>query len=754
MAILATWLSYGDLLLHPGQIMTELGADGGKNIYTFLWQSMYGHGYWHTGMNYPYGEHLVYTDAQPLFSGLLSWFHPNMNTALGLMGMAIAIAYVTGLLVTQRLLYNLTGRFWLSLVFASLISALSPQCLRISGHYALAYCCVLPLLTYHTLRYHQSGKLKYLFYLALLGVFAIFMHPYYGAVLLVWGALYTLALAMLPGEQKWLLQLLKGLRLMAATTLGFVAFGVVMKLTDPATDRPTVPYGTLQNCTHLADIFTSPYSPLWQPLHQQLAKHAYGEGYCYPGLAVLLLLPLAIYLLRRPQLFNNFKVQPFPMPFLLMAAGALILAMGIPFIWHMEWLLDYVSVFRQFRTLGRFSWIFYYIVTIWCATIAINGHRWLKAAHRSTFAHLLMGGVLLVWVAEVVGYSAKQRAATHHGLENYATFTSQGGTSWPALLSSKAYKPSDFQAILVLPFFETGSEKLWLCSDENASAWAVAIGIKAGLPLHLPIVDAMLSRTPWTTALMQAKWAGGPYVDKPVLRDLPNRKPMLLLVSDYTALPPGQQYIVAHATYIGKYTDCTAYACYPDSLTNADSLACYSALQLVKSGRRRDTCVGAVMPPIHRQWGHPFTTQQPTALPYTDGMSPVLLDTAVYPPANVPMEFSVWFQVPGNNYTSPSCTISLYNAEGHLLQNVLAETKESTDNHGLALRTEAHFVLPAAARRIRVTVNNLNERPFTSVNNLYLIPEGAIVVRHLYITEYEVNNHIVHDWQKGCEYYY
>src|ERR1035437_8133996 len=77
-------------VLHPWNVVLELGGDGGKNIFTYLYHILYGKGIWFTGMNYPYGEHIVYTDGQPLLSVTLSSFkNITVGQALMVMGWLI-----------------------------------------------------------------------------------------------------------------------------------------------------------------------------------------------------------------------------------------------------------------------------------------------------------------------------------------------------------------------------------------------------------------------------------------------------------------------------------------------------------------------------------------------------------------------------------------------------------------------------------------------------------------------------------------
>lgn len=61
-------LSY--IVLTPGSVLLSTTGDAGKNYFTYLYHSLYGNGMHFDGMNYPYGEHIIFTDGQPLLSVL------------------------------------------------------------------------------------------------------------------------------------------------------------------------------------------------------------------------------------------------------------------------------------------------------------------------------------------------------------------------------------------------------------------------------------------------------------------------------------------------------------------------------------------------------------------------------------------------------------------------------------------------------------------------------------------------------------
>src|SRR6202012_4354837 len=113
-------------------------------------------------------------------------------------------------------------------------------------------------------------------------------------------------------------------------------------------DRPDYPYGSLEYITHLKDIFSSPLSPLWQFLHdQKIVTKEMGleEGYTYIGVVTILIsfvifIALIINIFRRPG-SKVVLAEGFDRIWVFVAACAIIMAMGIPFIWKLEWLIDY-----------------------------------------------------------------------------------------------------------------------------------------------------------------------------------------------------------------------------------------------------------------------------------------------------------------------------------------------------------------------------------------------------------------------------
>src|SRR5665213_2671334 len=139
-AVCLTVFTLSHLVTQPWHVIPELGGDGAKNIFTYLYHSMYGKGYWFDGMNYPYGEHIVYTDGQPVLSVLLTCFKGvTAGEALTVLWLLIGLSYVLAILYLYKILSHFRVAPLAAMLFAGLIGIFTPQIVRLQGHYALSY---------------------------------------------------------------------------------------------------------------------------------------------------------------------------------------------------------------------------------------------------------------------------------------------------------------------------------------------------------------------------------------------------------------------------------------------------------------------------------------------------------------------------------------------------------------------------------------------------------------------------------------
>jgi len=133
------------ILAQPGHYFFSMSGDGVKNYYTLMYYVKFDHGTHFSGMNYPYGEQIIFTDGQPLLaSGLQFLQHHGVNAAdriPAILNLAMLFSPLLSAVFILLILRSFGFRHWTAACYAVLIAMMSPQVLRYMGHYALAYQC-------------------------------------------------------------------------------------------------------------------------------------------------------------------------------------------------------------------------------------------------------------------------------------------------------------------------------------------------------------------------------------------------------------------------------------------------------------------------------------------------------------------------------------------------------------------------------------------------------------------------------------
>ncbi len=196
--------------------------------------------------------------------------------------------------------------------------------------------------------------------------------------------------------------------------------------------------------------------------------------------------------------------------------------MCIPFKWGLSGLLDLLLPIRQFRALGRFSWIFYYVMTVYTAWLIYEVFQQLKQNNRT------LPGVALVTAAVIsMGYSAKlntERATrnlfnNNDKLENY-------DTEYLARFTDSGIKSQEFQAILALPFSSTNGDKLLFERGLTAMTEAMKCSYHTGIPL----IQSFSPRLSFEQSLSSIQLLADSAIYKDRLDDMTNH-PILLLTT-------------------------------------------------------------------------------------------------------------------------------------------------------------------------------------------------------------------------------
>ena len=743
----------GLLLASPGEYLITPVGDGIKAYYALLYYVQFDHGMQFTGMNYPSGDLFLYTDGFPL----LAWVLKAWKIVFGLTPRGVVAALnVTVLLASlpaSPLVFALLRRSgvgrWFAAGAALLIVLLSPQFHRLSAHLTLALPFAVPLLWYLQVRLVAPGlarasRVRWLLGYVVATVLLGLAHPYYllHALLLPVATAVVQAWQQAGRQRRWWAE---PAWLLAAGLLPLLLFRGWLAVLDHATDRPTNPYGFLVYHANAASVF----GPVIEPFAKVFAfvfrtDEPVFEGYAYLGLPVVLGLLLwlargiAHLVRRRPGLVFR-PVLPAPLRATVWAVVPILLfSMGWPFVFPaFDGLLDYLSPLKQFRSLGRFAWTFYYVAAVLAVVQFWQLYRFLRQRRAARLGQVLLSLLAIIWGLEIkYQLEAITRPLSANSVasgfiappENYYERLAQAGIN-----------PANYQAILPLPYYSIGSEKFDL-SFSNVSAFE---GFRASLSLELPLAATMMARSRVESALRLMQLFSSDLTPKRWLQALPSTKPLLVVASRQDSLRPAEKALLRRGArrllstgQVDLYElPLSAFA----TTRPARERATFAARQatLPRQGEMWRTAAGPAIiwntfPQEQAPGGVSFTRPgaghlRKGTLPLFDGPLPGALptDTATY-------ELSIWAYAKTSDWL-PGLLYRQRDAEGKEMELVDDQLKRSTEISGDWVRFSTIIHLKNPNNRITIesggtdlVVDDLLIRP-RSTNVYWLDQHGQLV---------------------------
>jgi len=726
------------VIAHLNTSLFNTGGDGFKNYFTYLYFIQYDNGYHFTGMGYPFGEHMVFTDNMPAIAWtmakLRNIFPGIYQYSLVVMHSLIIGSFTIGSIFIYKILRLFgTGQVW-AIVSAIFIAFFSPQILRVNAHFGLAFVCFIPMTLYWLMSYQRDRHKTTLVLLAAFSLLSGFIHVYNLGFAFIITLAYSFSYLVLDkGSFKKKIALVIPLILSVVIAVGL--FQLYMHLTDPIKDRPRFPPGFLNACTVPQEIITSGLAPLGFIFQFLTGNHAsYGsEGYIYMGLVSLIAILLFVVILfknvflrlRRKKNTITHPVRPYRV-WLLTAVLCLMLGMGVPFIWGFDFLLDHLSSFRQLRSLGRFSWGFYYLMMIFVAIWLYRIFLYLKSKKYRWQAYTLLSCITIVWAVQLSGYAAMMRRNLANAPDDYNTFfdTSHKWSQW---FEEHNLKPSDFQASLGLPFFYIGADKISLYSD-NAGAVMIPLA-QIAMQTKMPMVDVMMSRASWQRSFGIARLFDGPYAEKPYI-DSFAAKPLLLLVNNVCPVKVhGEADLVKYATYLGDFGNNKLYSLDLQKVKEGNKKERDSVLSLAIGQTAKEGLINAAgyYYANHFDKGQKANTfagtgalgRLPNRTTIANIMPPVSDTDRSY-------NLSIWAKCDSINDHFTYFIMKQYDKEGHLIDesDMLSGFSTFIDNYWF--KTEKVFTVKAHTARIEYIATGYHQKDnHIALDELVMWPAGT-----------------------------
>lgn len=535
---------FNPILKDPNHIYFAPGGDGLKAYYGALYHVQYDQSALHTkAMNYPYGENIFFTDSQPFVVNSIRFISQNITDISGqtvaIINLLMILSIILGIVFLCLIFTELQTPWWFAAVAAVGIGFLSPQIGRLGGHFTLSYLVWLPLLIWLLMRFDRN---KSFFLSALIGFvtfLATGMHMYFFALfgflfLFYWG--YQLMGKKYPLRQySWMLHVF------VQVILPLAAIQLLIGLTDPVGDRTTHPWGFFNYRANPATVFL--------PLHKEYAPFLGSikafqqfdwEAYAFVGLVAfvgtLAGLVRIIKRIRNKQKWYQVSSNPLLNTLFWASVASLLISFSLPFNLGLKFLLDYMGPVQQLRALSRFSWLFFYLINIlvFVSLYQIwqkgNKLKWIVVA---SIMFLLYDAFLNV---QLYAPRLENRVAELQDLNNESA-----ENSWIGKID-----PSQFQAILPLPYFHVGSENVWIVPKCDMDRHAYVASLKTGLPS----MAVMLSRTSLAQTYKSLELISEPVDSYNIFDDLPNEKPLLLMVGNCNELNEKEQRLISFSEKI------------------------------------------------------------------------------------------------------------------------------------------------------------------------------------------------------------
>jgi hypothetical protein len=700
---------YSTQIIGGDSIVYGLGGDGYKNYYTLAYYLKYDSGVHFTGMNYPFGENIIFTDNQPLVAWTLktvSLIFPAIKYHIhGYLAWAIFLSIIISAYFLFKTLQELrVGNFHAAL-FAVLIAMMSPQIRRLISHFSLGYTCFIPILLFALIRFFKSGNpLKPFFAITVIITCFSFIHIYYLGMAGLFLLLTSFFFAIIHRQEIKKVAPRIGL-LISAALIPVLVLKLYLLITDPITDRPKAPWGFVESRSTLADIFLSPNSFTGQIASkiippERLVYH--GEGLGYIGLVTTLTLFLALLLITRKFFLKKGEISiAFPLNILLPASTVVLLfAMAFPF--NLDAFEEYYhylpAIVKQFRASGRFNWIFYYVSTLTSAVLIFQLFKTLSTT-RKWVAYSFLTVIYSIWFVELNMTSV--RLANEFSFHGLSIDEESESHSLLTRLQASGKALASFQAIFPLPFFLAGSEKLLLESCSMSQA------MKASLFTGLPLSAGQMSRTSESQTFKIANLMSSDITRKEVITEYPNSKPLLLMTvgNDFT---PQEQKIIGLGKYLFaiegiKYFELPLSA-FAD---NQDSIKKYFALYastFYNSGHYRSSdSIRNVVALSFDDSKKDYAVFGPGALYSEHNNVSLYFDTLPQAKDSTEYEFSIWLYADNRRPAFPTICLTQTDENGKEIVKVDLNGMRSTNTFGKWVRIDMPFFLYNRRNKVCVT---------------------------------------------------
>ncbi len=370
MSVIFVVFFYGNILQSPNNFMFCYSGDALKNYANFKYHIQYDNSFIsYNGVFYPYGESIIFTDIHPAlasFYKLLGFIFPSIGYySVGIINLQILLSIIITSIVLFFVFIRLKVSEFTSVFGAFAITVLSSHILLLNyGHWALSYAWSLPLAWLLLIIFlEKNNKLKWSIFIAINTFLWFLTHGYQGLTTLLFTAsVFLMLLINNIKEKQKLILFAKHFVIQVIAPVGVYYFFTI--IFDNHLERINMPFTTAYT-SDINFILTPNYSFL-KPLYYffndfTVVDKSWSLIGNYIGFSTLVI--GFVFLIKYSKYKHILKKDGFN---LFIPASFIILAysFGMPFKYNLEFVLDFIPKIKQFTGLGRFAWVFYFVITV------------------------------------------------------------------------------------------------------------------------------------------------------------------------------------------------------------------------------------------------------------------------------------------------------------------------------------------------------------------------------------------------------
>ena len=741
---------WSKIIFHPNVYLLNTGGDAFKNYYTPAWFVGNDKGLHFSGMNYPYGEHVVFTDNQPLLSWIMNFIDDNLFSVsgytVGIMNLLLFISLFFCVFFIYKIMVHYALPPYFAMIASLLIGLMNPQLERFWVHFALGYSVFIPLIWYLIilLGKHNYKLWRWFLLISVIILFG-FLHIYYILIGAMFILFHVFILFFKRGRNYKHIIMQAG-----AAIIPIVFISLFIRLTDIIADRPESPFGFFLYKASFQSVFL----PMEGTIKNEVTRILHllpsnPEGYAYvgiTGLIFLIILPIIFIkrIIYKRSFFRSFINLPGDLGTWLMASVLLLFfSMTYPFRWNLEYLLDIVTPLKQFRSPGRFAWGFYFVYTISLTVLIYILFK--KIKKRNTIAaYLFIMVPFVLQMSDTYGYftTMGKRMQKNNAVNPFAPSKNVFGD----IFSGTNYTADSFDAILFLPSFFQGSEKLYI--DRTAGSFQYAMEIS--YDTKLPLVNYMMSRTSFSQTLNNVQVVSNPYINNSSSEGVFTAKNLMLAVMN-VPLTKGEQFLVDHATEFAKRDALTFYIFNTEVLREkGDKLAIWDYSLIVDSLQESSYAGGSYFSekPLSLFYRNSFDDMVAPVAFFGNGSflsdqeQKLMADIPVQTAESIWIEVSFWAKSEITTMAYPYIDIHFLDEQGNILQAASVAPTLTTDVMNGWVRASENYEIRPNVKKIRISCSADSPVNF-----------DELVVRHTaYSAYYEVKspeNFIVNNFVIG-----